>query len=71
MARLRDFFHLALPLRTLFEFPTIAELAEAVVNAQAEQEGDEELQRLLSEIQALSDDEAGLAARQINEEVGS
>ncbi|MGH9367919.1 MAG: non-ribosomal peptide synthetase, partial [Thermoanaerobaculia bacterium] len=50
ISRLREAFCLELPLRILFESPTVAELALAIAQAQAEQTAPEELARLLEEL---------------------
>ncbi len=58
MARLRNAFALPLPLRLLFEASTIAALATAIDEKLAAQTSDEELEALLAELEALSEDEA-------------
>ena len=54
VSRIREAFHIALPLRRLFEQPTIEGLAMAIVECLAEQTGGHETGLALAEIDALS-----------------
>ncbi|HEY7862309.1 MAG TPA: phosphopantetheine-binding protein, partial [Thermoanaerobaculia bacterium] len=54
ISRLREAFGLELPLRILFETPTVEELALAIAQARAEQAAPDELARLLEEIEKES-----------------
>lgn len=56
LSRVRESFNVGLPLRSLFDTPTVAGLALTITQAQVEQEDDEEMARLLEEIKGLSDD---------------
>ncbi len=58
LARVRIAFQVDLPLRLLFEQPTIAGLSQALAQHQAARTEQERIDALLVEIEALSDDEA-------------
>jgi amino acid adenylation domain-containing protein len=58
MSRLKQTFSVELPLRTLFESPTLIELAELVVARQLEQADSDALEQILSDVNALSEHEA-------------
>jgi acyl carrier protein len=57
ISRLREVFSLDFPLRYLFENPTIAELAQKVIEQQIEQVENDELARILAEVDKLSEQE--------------
>jgi len=50
-------FKVDLPIKTLFESPTVAKLAEILLLAQAKTIGEQDLTRILSEVESLSDEE--------------
>ena len=59
MSRISQTFQVALPLRTLFEKPTIEELAVVITEREVmEGAGQEHLARMMIELEALSDEEA-------------
>ncbi|NOZ56703.1 MAG: hypothetical protein GXO73_07950 [Calditrichaeota bacterium] len=58
VSRIREEFGVEVPLRTLFEHPTIEEITQEIALLQAENVGDEELEALLAELDDLSDEEA-------------
>jgi amino acid adenylation domain-containing protein len=51
-------FQLELPLQSLFQSPTVAEMAAIITQNQAKKASPEDLARLLSEVEALSEEEA-------------
>lgn len=57
ISRVRSAFRVQLPLRSLFDAPTVAGLANEIVRAPQTAE-DEELTKLLTELEGLSDEEA-------------
>lgn len=57
VSRLRTAFDIQLPLRTIFEHSTVAELAEIVQNIQREAVTNEEIARALAEVEKLSEEE--------------
>lgn len=72
IARVIDVFAVELPLRALFEAPTVAEIAVVIIQHQANMADQGHIERMLVELEALSDqqaqhllaDEPGLSHRQ-------
>lgn len=71
MSRVREFFRMELPLRSLFEEPTIAGMAIVVTRAQIEEACPKDVDTLLSEIENLSAAEANARIRAIEVAVES
>jgi len=51
-------FQLELPLQSLFQSPTVAEMAAVITEHQGKRLGNEELERMLAELEAMSENEA-------------
>jgi amino acid adenylation domain-containing protein len=58
MARVRSVYKVDVPLRRLFDSPTVANLAVAVIQEQASEVDDDETAQILAELEYLSDDDA-------------
>jgi acyl carrier protein len=63
ITRVRESFGIDVPLRSLFEAPTIASFAEVVLHRQIQLQDEADLEQLLAELEGMSEDEAeeGLA----------
>ncbi|MDQ6651920.1 MAG: amino acid adenylation domain-containing protein [Acidobacteriota bacterium] len=60
ISRARNMFSVELPLRRLFETPTLAGLAEAIYEIQTAETGEQELAAILAELSQLTEEDAQL-----------
>jgi acyl carrier protein len=58
ISQVLKYFQFEIPLRSLFESPTVAQMAEVVEEHRGELFSDEDLEHVLAEIESLSEDEA-------------
>ncbi|MFQ5684549.1 MAG: AMP-binding protein [Candidatus Binatia bacterium] len=58
ISRVISTFKVELPIKTLFESPTVADMAQIIIQNDAKLAGDKELARMLAELDTLSDEEA-------------
>jgi acyl carrier protein len=58
ISRVINTFRVELPLRSLFEAPTIERMAVVITQNQAKKSGPEDLARMLTELESLSEEEA-------------
>jgi acyl carrier protein len=58
VSRILKTFQLELPLQSLFQSPTVAEMAAVITEQQGKKLDEKELQCILSELESLSDEEA-------------
>jgi amino acid adenylation domain-containing protein len=66
VSQIRELFDIDLPLRVVFESPTVAEMAAVITEYQGKAFAKEELSRVLDELELMSDEEAqGLVAEQM------
>jgi acyl-CoA synthetase (AMP-forming)/AMP-acid ligase II/acyl carrier protein len=58
ISRIRTFFNYDIPLRTLFEAPTVEDLATMIIKQQARLVSETEMARLLDDVEAMSSEDA-------------
>ena len=58
IARVVESFQLDLPLKALLDAPTVAEMAQVLMENEAKRVSEKDLERMLDEIEAISEDEA-------------
>ena len=58
ISRVISTFHVELPLRSIFQSPTVAEMALAITQSQAKGAKPEDIERMLAELEALSAEQA-------------
>jgi tetrahydromethanopterin S-methyltransferase subunit A len=58
ISRIDERFNLQLPIKSLFDAPTVEEMAVLVAEFQAKKAGAENLESMLAELESLSDEEA-------------
>jgi acyl carrier protein len=56
--RLNEIFQVELPVRRLFEVPTVAGLVRSIIERQSEQLDSEKMSQILADIEQLSEEEA-------------
>jgi acyl carrier protein len=58
MSRIRSAFSIDLPLRHMFESPTVAEMADVITQSQWKQASEAELAQMLGEVEATTEEDA-------------
>jgi len=68
VARVIKTFHVELPMKALFESPTVAAMAEVITRSPLKEPTEDDVNRVLSELEALSDEDAArLLANEIRD----
>ena len=63
LSRVVDEFEIALPIRSIFEAPTVTDMALAITQSRARQSEQDDVETLLSELEGLPGDEVAQLAR--------
>jgi non-ribosomal peptide synthetase component F len=58
VSRVAKTYQLEIPIRLIFQFPTVAEMAVVITTSQAQSLGEQELESIFAELESLSDAEA-------------
>jgi acyl carrier protein len=58
VSRVQDAFHVDVPLRSLLETPTVADMAIVIAQSQAEKVECQEIERMLVDLEGLSDEDS-------------
>jgi len=64
-------FPLDLPVKALFESPTVADMARVIVENQSQRASQTDLERLLSDIETISEEEAQRRLEEFNSTIAN
>jgi len=71
VARVVQLFPLDLPVKALFESPTVADMARVIVENQSQRASQTDLERLLSDVETISEEEAQRRLEEINSTIAN
>ena len=71
VARVVQLFPLDLPVKALFESPTVADMAREIVENQSQRASQTDLERLLSDIETISEEEAQRRLEEFNSTIAN
>jgi len=71
VSRVIQAFHLDLPVKALFDAPTVAEMAVIITQNQARRASDAELTQMLREVEAMTEDEAQRCVAEIDSTIAN